>query len=120
ERLEAARPVVSLQTLRPILEEWLDMAGRSLRFARRAAHLLPDVVEMVPAPADLAARLESSTRRLEHLRARVARLWEWLNARSPRDQGMAAESLAAYERGEVEDVADVIERLESGGSLVPE
>ena len=47
--------------------------------------------------------------------------WELLDRpRPPLDREQIARSLAEFERGECEDVADVLARLERGGPLVRE
>jgi hypothetical protein len=62
--------------------------------------------------------LQDAVAGVHALKAKVAEVHEWASRPpAPVDRRMLAESQAAYERGESEDLADIVARLQAGGEL---
>jgi hypothetical protein len=102
--------------------------GRLRRRLNHGAALIARALELAQAFAADAGRPLSSVDDLIAAKPHYQRLieetmerWDLLQRRpGPLDREMIAASRAAVERGEGEDVADILARLETGGPLVKE
>lgn len=100
--------------LRSLLEEGARILGRDAALARVYADVSGREVARL-------AQFEEQSKAFPVWVEECMAQWELLDRpRKPLDRERLARSQAAYERGECEDVADVIARLEKGGPFVKE
>jgi hypothetical protein len=70
-------------------------------------------------PPAMAAELESGSKAVDEVTAKVRKARQWLDRpRPPANEEMIRRSQASLARNEGEDITDVINRLKNGGSLV--
>jgi hypothetical protein len=121
EHFETRKVKGTPDALRPHFEGFLNLLEGRGRIAESLLGLARERVLLEPSLSREISIMEESAAALRNLREKVERLWVWLQAPAPVPNRERVEaSRAAFIRGECEDVAEVLRRVQTGGFLATE
>lgn len=119
EEYEAKSPAGTPDGLAPAFASFREFVANALH-ATEGVRGLSDLLAKIDLfPRETAERVRQAEGELRQILERNDKLWAWVKDPGPMtfDEEMSRQSREAYARGEYEDLADIIKRIQAGGEL---